>query len=116
LPGQVSILKGFKGPNFCITSACSSSAHAIGEGFRIIERGEADAMVVGGSEAPLTKLSIAGFGAMKALSTRNDAPQKASRPFDIDRDGFVMSEGAATLILESHESAEKRGAPIFAEL
>lgn len=116
LPGQLSIIKGFKGVNYCITSACSSSAHAIGEGFRMIERGDADVMVVGGSEAPLTKLSLSGFSSMKALSTRNDEPEKASRPFDVDRDGFVMSEGAATLILESLESAQKRGVPILAEI
>lgn len=116
LPGQLSILKGYKGANFCITSACSSSAHSVGEGFRMIQRGDADAMVVGGSEAPLTRLSIAGFSAMKALSTRNEFPEKASSPFDVNRDGFVMSEGAATLILESLESAEKRGAPILAEI
>ncbi|MEZ4815979.1 MAG: beta-ketoacyl-ACP synthase II [Bdellovibrionota bacterium] len=116
LPGQLSIIKGFKGVNYCITSACSSSAHAVGEGFRIIERGDADVMVVGGSEAPLTNLSISGFSSMKALSTRNDAPEKASRPFDVDRDGFVMSEGAATLVLESLESAQKRGVPILAEI
>jgi 3-oxoacyl-[acyl-carrier-protein] synthase II len=82
----------------------------------MIKRGEADVMVVGGSEAPLTRLAIAGFSAMKALSTRNDAPEKASRPFDVDRDGFVMSEGAATLVLESLESAQMRGAPILAEI
>jgi 3-oxoacyl-[acyl-carrier-protein] synthase II len=116
LPGQLSIMKGFKGVNYCITSACSSSAHAIGEGFRMITRGEADVMVVGGSEAPLTRIALAGFAAMKALSTRNDAPEKASRPFDVDRDGFVMSEGGATIILETLESAQKRGVPILGEI
>ncbi len=116
LAGQLSILKGFKGPSFCIASACSTSAHSIGEGFRMITRGDADVMVVGGGEAALTRLAIAGFSAMKALSTRNDAPEKASRPFDKDRDGFVMSDGAATLVLESLESAQQRGAPILGEL
>ncbi|MEO5668270.1 MAG: beta-ketoacyl-ACP synthase II [Bdellovibrionota bacterium] len=116
LAGQVSINFGFKGPNFSIASACSSSAHAIGEAVRLIERGDADIAIAGGSEAAISLLGIAGFATMKALSTRNDAPQKASRPFDKDRDGFVMGEGGAVLVIESLESAEKRGAEILAEI
>jgi 3-oxoacyl-[acyl-carrier-protein] synthase II len=116
LPGQLSLIRGFKGPNFCITSACSSSAHSIGEGMRMIQRGDVDAAVVGGAEAPLCTIGMAGFASMKALSTRNDSPEKASRPFDKDRDGFVMAEGGAVLVIESLESAEKRGAEIIAEL
>ena len=116
LAGQVSIAKGFQGPNHCIVSACSSSAHAIGEAARLIERGDCEAVVAGGAEATVSLLGIAGFAAMKALSTRNDAPEKASRPFDVDRDGFVMGEGAATLILESYENATRRGAKIYGEI
>lgn len=116
LAGQVSINFGFKGPNFSIASACSSSAHAIGEAVRLIERGDADIAVAGGSEAAISPLGIAGFATMKALSTRNEAPEKASRPFDKDRDGFVMGEGGAVVVIESLESAEKRGAEIIAEI
>lgn len=114
--GYVSIKYGFKGPNFCIVSACASATHAIGESFRLIKRGDADIMVTGGAEAPLTPLAVAGFASMKALSTRNEEPEKASRPFDKDRDGFVMGEGAGIIILESLESALKRNAPIYAEI
>lgn len=114
--GQVSIDTGARGPNYCVTSACSSSADSIGEAFEIIRRGDADAMIAGGSEAEMTPLAFAGFNQARALSTRNDAPEQASRPFDKDRDGFVMSEGAATLILEELEFARQRGAPILAEL
>jgi len=116
LAGQVSISFGFKGANFSIASACSSSAHAIGEAVRLIERGDADIAVAGGSEAAISPLGIAGFATMKALSTRNEAPEKASRPFDRDRDGFVMGEGGAVLVIESLESAEKRGVEIIAEI
>ncbi len=116
LPGQLSILKGYKGANFCIQSACSSSAHAIGEGMRMIQHGDADVMIVGGAEAPLTPISLAGFSSMKALSERNDTPEKASSPFDASRDGFVMSEGSAVMVIESYDSAKKRNAPILAEL
>src|SRR5512143_3394124 len=98
--GQISIRYGAKGPNSAVVTACSTGTHSIGESFRLIARGDADIMITGGAEAPLTPLSIAGFNAMKALSERNDAPEKASRPFDAQRDGFVMSEGAGVLILE----------------
>ncbi len=115
-PGLVAIKYGFKGPNWSTVSACSTSAHAIGEAFRCIQRGDADAMVCGGSEATITPLAMAGFNAMKALSTRNDAPSEASRPFDKDRDGFVMAEGAGVLVIELLERAKARGAPILCEL
>ncbi len=114
--GQISIEYGFKGPNFCIVSACASSTHSIGESFRAIKYGSADVMVAGGAEAPLVKIALAGFSNMRALSTRNSEPDKASRPFDKDRDGFVMSEGSGVVILESLEHAEKRGAKIYAEI
>jgi 3-oxoacyl-[acyl-carrier-protein] synthase II len=114
--GQISMMFGAKGPNFCTVSACSSGAHAIGEAFRTIQRGEADVLITGGTEASITILSVAGFCAMKALSTRNDDPGRASRPFDAGRDGFVMGEGAGVLIVESLEHAQQRGAPILAEL
>jgi 3-oxoacyl-[acyl-carrier-protein] synthase II len=114
--GQLSILLNLRGPNLCNVTACSSSAHALGESFRQIQRGEADVMVTGGAEAVICKLGIAGFAAMRALSTRNDAPEKASRPFDKDRDGFVMGEGAAVLVLEEYEFAKKRGAKIYGEV
>ncbi len=116
LGGQVSIAKGYQGPNFCPVSACSSSAHAVGEAARIIERGDCDIMVCGGAEATVCMMAVAGFSSMKALSSRNEAPEKASRPFDVDRDGFVIGEGAATLILESYESAKARGAAILGEI
>jgi len=114
--GQVSILFGAKGPNYCTVSACSSGAHAVGEAFRIIQNSEADVMIAGGAEAPVTPISFAGFCSMKAMSTRNDDPARASRPFDSQRDGFVMGEGAGILILEELEHAKKRGAAILAEV
>lgn len=114
--GTVSIATGAKGPNFSPVSACASSAHAIGEAAEIIRRGEADVMIAGGSEAPLARMVVAGFNAMDALSTRNDDPERASRPFDAGRDGFVLGEGGAALILESAEHAAARGARILAEL
>jgi 3-oxoacyl-[acyl-carrier-protein] synthase II len=114
--GLIAIKYRFKGPNYCTVSACASSAHAIGDAFRLIRYGDADVMVVGGSEAPIIPTAVAGFSSMKALSTRNDEPEKASRPFDRDRDGFVMGEGAAVLVLEEYEHAMKRGAKIYAEL
>jgi 3-oxoacyl-[acyl-carrier-protein] synthase II len=115
-PGNVSIRYGFKGPSYTTTSACSSGAHAIGEAFRWIVRGDIDMAVAGGSEAAISGLGIGGFNAMRALSKRNDEPEKASRPYDRDRDGFVMSEGAGILILEERELAIKRGARIYAEI
>ena len=114
--GQVSIRFGAKGPNLATCTACSASAHAIGESFEIIRRGDADAMIAGGSEAAITPMSVGGFGSMRALSTRNDEPERASRPFDKDRDGFIIGEGAGVLILEDLEHAQQRGAPIYAEL
>lgn len=114
--GVVAMTFGAKGPNFSTVSACATSAHAIGEAAEIIRRGWADVMLAGGAEAAVTPLSIAGFAAMGALSTRNDAPELASRPFDADRDGFVIAEGAATLVLESLAHAEARGATILAEV
>ena len=114
--GQVSITLGVKGPNFCPTSACSSGSDAIGTAYEIIKRGDAVAMLAGGTEAIITPIGIAGFNACKALSTRNDAPQKASRPFDNDRDGFVPAEGAAILVLEDLSYARQRGANIIAEV
>lgn len=114
--GQISIRFGAQGPNSATATACSTSAHAVGDSFRMITRGEADLMIAGGAEAPLTPLSVAGFNAIKALSVRNDEPEKASRPFDARRDGFVMSEGSGILILEELESALRRDARIYAEL
>jgi 3-oxoacyl-[acyl-carrier-protein] synthase II len=114
--GQVSIRFGAKGPNLATCTACSASAHAIGDSFEIIRRGDADAMIAGGSEAAITPMSVGGFGAMRALSTRNDEPEKASRPFDMDRDGFIIGEGAGVVILEDLVQAQQRGAPIYAEL
>jgi 3-oxoacyl-[acyl-carrier-protein] synthase II len=114
--GQVSIAFGAKGPNYCTVSACSSGAHAVGEAFRIIQNSEADVMIAGGAEAPVTPISFAGFCSMKAMSTRNDDPARASRPFDAQRDGFVMGEGAGILILEELEHAKRRGAAILAEI
>ncbi len=113
LSGYIAIKYGFKGPNFCVTSACASGTHSIGEAMRIIQYGDADVMVAGGSEASLAMLAIGGFSALRATSRRNDDPQGASRPFDKDRDGFVMSEGAGIIILEEKEHALKRGATIY---
>jgi 3-oxoacyl-[acyl-carrier-protein] synthase II len=114
--GQVSIRFGAKGPNMASCTACSASAHAIGDSYEIIRRGDADAMITGGSEAAITPMSLGGFAALRALSTRNDEPHKASRPFDKDRDGFVIGEGAGTLIIEELEHAKRRGARIYAEI
>jgi 3-oxoacyl-[acyl-carrier-protein] synthase II len=114
--GHVSIRWNLKGPSFTVTSACASGAHSIGESAEMIRRGICDAMVAGGSESTVCPLGLGGFASMKALSTRNDDPTKASRPFDKDRDGFVLAEGAAVLILEELEFAKKRGAPILCEL
>ncbi len=114
--GQVSIRFGAKGPNSATCTACSASAHAIGDAFEIIRRGDADVMIAGGSEAAITPMGVGGFAAMRALSTRNDEPERASRPFDIDRDGFIIGEGAGVLILEELETARRRGARIHAEL
>ena len=114
--GQVSIMLGAKGPNEATVTACASSAHAIGNAFNAIRYGRAEVMITGGSEAAITPLSIAGFQSARALSTRNDEPEKASRPFDLNRDGFVMGEGAGILILEELEHAKRRGAKIYAEL
>ncbi len=114
--GQVAIRFGARGPNTTLVTACASSAHAVGEAFRVLQRGEAQVMLTGGSEAVLVPMAYAGFCAMKAMSTRNDAPERASRPFDLHRDGFVMSEGAAVLVLETLDHAQARGARIYAEL
>jgi len=114
--GQLSIRHGAKGPNLSQVSACSTGAHAIGDAFRMITRGDADAMICGGTEATVTPLGVGGFNSMRALSTRNDAPQKASRPFDLDRDGFVIAEGAGIVVLEELEHAKQRGARIYAEV
>ncbi|OPX32794.1 MAG: beta-ketoacyl-[acyl-carrier-protein] synthase II [Candidatus Latescibacteria bacterium 4484_181] len=114
--GMISIVLGAKGPNYSTVSACASGAHAIGTAFRMIQHGDADVMVTGGAEASITPMSLGGFCAMKALSTRNSAPSKASRPFDAQRDGFVLAEGAGTLILEELGHAQARGARIYAEV
>jgi 3-oxoacyl-[acyl-carrier-protein] synthase II len=114
--GQISIKFGAKGPNSALATACATGSHSIGDAYKIIQRGDADAMIAGGTEAVITPLGIGGFNAMKALSTRNDEPGKASRPFDIDRDGFVMGEGSGIIILESLESAMDRGVRIYAEI
>jgi 3-oxoacyl-[acyl-carrier-protein] synthase II len=114
--GQISIRFGAKGPNTAVATACATGSHAIGDAFRIIQRGDADAMIAGGAEAVITPLGIGGFNAMKTLSTRNDEPERASRPFDAERDGFVMGEGSGVLILENLESALGRDAKIYAEI
>jgi len=114
--GHVSIRTGAKGPNSATATACTTSAHAIGDSFKIIQRGDADAMICGGTEACITPMGIGGFAAMRALSTRNNEPRRASRPWDRDRDGFVVGEGAGILVLEELEFALKRGAPIIAEV
>jgi 3-oxoacyl-[acyl-carrier-protein] synthase II len=115
-PGMISIHCGAKGPNASVATACAAGTHAIGDAFKIIKRGGADAMITGGMESVITPTCIAGFNAMKALSTRNDAPEKASRPFDKDRDGFVVGEGCGILILETLDAAIERGAHIYAEI
>jgi len=114
--GQISMRFGARGPNSCVTTACAAGTHAIGDSFKIIQRGDADAMIAGGSESAITPLTVAGFANMKALSSRNDAPQKASRPFDKERDGFVIAEGAGIVVLEELGLALKRGARIYAEV
>ena len=114
--GQVSIRFGARGPNSATCTACAASAHALGDAFEVIRRGDADAMIAGGSEAAITPMGVGGFAAMRALSTRNDAPERASRPFDRDRDGFVIGEGAGVLVIEELGSALRRDAPIYAEV
>src|SRR5574344_393799 len=116
LAGRVSIKHGFKGVNKCVATACATATHSIGDAFRTIQYGEADVMVAGGAEAAITNLGMGGFTCSRTLSKNNDAPQKASRPFDKDRDGFVMSEGSGVIILEELEHAKKRGAKIYAEI
>ncbi len=115
-PGMISIMYGAKGPNSSLATACAAGAHAVGNSFKIIQRGQADAMITGGTEAVITPTCIAGFNAMKALSTRNGDYEKASRPFDRDRDGFVVGEGSGIMIIESLDHALDRGAPIYAEI
>lgn len=114
--GQISITIGAKGPNYSVVTACASGNHAIGDAFHIIQRGEADAMITGGAEGCITPLGFGGFCSAKALSTRNDEPEKASRPFDKERDGFIMGEGAGIILLEEQKHAQKRGAKIYAEI
>jgi 3-oxoacyl-[acyl-carrier-protein] synthase II len=115
-PGQIAIASGAKGPNTCVVTACASGTHAIGEAFKVIQQGYADAMIAGGTEATITPLMLSGFCNMKAVTARNDEPQKASRPFEKDRDGFVIAEGAGIIILEEMEMAKKRGANIYCEI
>ena len=114
--GQVSIQFGLRGPNFATVSACASGAHAIGEALRLMRSGDADVVVAGGAEATITPMALAGFSSSRALSTRNDDPQRASRPFDLDGDGFVIGEGAGVLVLETEDHARRRGAPLLCEL
>jgi 3-oxoacyl-[acyl-carrier-protein] synthase II len=114
--GQVAITYGFKGPNSCVATACASGSHAIGDAFKIIERGDADIMLCGGTESCITPLGLGGFCALKALSVRNNEPEKASRPFDRERDGFVMAEGCGLVLLENLEHAKQRNAQIYAEI
>ncbi|MCS7262556.1 MAG: beta-ketoacyl-ACP synthase II [Aquificaceae bacterium] len=114
--GLVAMRFGLKGPNYCVVSACATGNHAIGDAMRLIQRGDIDVAIAGGCESAITPLGVAGFAVMKALSTRNEEPQKASRPFDRDRDGFVMGEGAGVLVLEEYQHAVARGAKIYAEL
>lgn len=116
ISGNLSIMYGFKGPNVAIVTACTTGTHSIGDAARMIEYGDADVMVAGGAEAAITQLGVGGFAAARALSTRNDDPATASRPWDRDRDGFVIGEGAGVMVLEEYESAKKRGAKIYAEL
>ncbi len=116
ISGNLSIMYGFKGPNVSIVTACTTGTHSIGDAARMIEYGDADVMIAGGAEAAITELSVGGFAAARALSTRNDDPATASRPWDKDRDGFVIGEGAGVMVLEEYESAKKRGAKIYAEL
>ncbi|OGS11819.1 MAG: beta-ketoacyl-[acyl-carrier-protein] synthase II, partial [Elusimicrobia bacterium RIFOXYB1_FULL_48_9] len=116
LPGELAIEYGFTGPNYAVSSACASSNHAIGDALRLMRYGDADVMITGGAEAAITPLGLAGFCSIKALSMRNDEPQKASRPFDKNRDGFLMGEGAGIIVLETLEHAQKRGAKIYGEI
>jgi len=116
MAGHISMRFGAKGPNSCVVTACATGTHSIGDAFKIIQRGDADAMIAGGSESCICPLGVGGFNAMKALSTRNSEPERASRPFDAERDGFIMGEGSGLLVIEELEFAKKRGAHIYAEV